>query len=71
MNDVSKTEGRYLKIISSSQIVRIKNFSVITQLYDVESAAGKISTIQSNRVSQQVSPQDVVEFIRLQDRHAV
>jgi len=64
MSEQSKAEDRYLKIAGSGQIVKIKNFSAITQLYDVEAADGKMSTVQSNRVSQHVSPAEVEEFRR-------
>ena len=70
MKNKLKTEARYLKIAGTGQIVKIRNFSAITQLYDVEAADGKISTVQSNQVSQQVSPEDVSGFIKLQGRRS-
>ena len=55
---------QYLRILDSGEIVKLKNFSEITQLYDVESASGKVLTLQSNKISQQVSPEQEMEFIR-------
>ncbi len=56
-----------LKILGSGEIVQWKHFSEITQLYDVESATGKVFSIQSNKVSQQVSPDEAAEFGRRQN----
>jgi len=60
-----KVEGRYLRIIGSEEIVAWKNFSEITQLYEVESVDGKVFTVQSNKVSQMVTPEQAKEFARL------
>ena len=57
-----RIEGRYLRIIGSDEIVTWKNFSKITQLYEVESVDGKVFTVQSNKVSQQVTAEEVNQF---------
>ena len=56
------TKAGYLKILGSGEIVKWKSFSEITQLYEVESADGKLFTVQSNRVSKLVTPEEVAEF---------
>ena len=60
-----RIEGRYLRIIGSDEIVEWKNFSEMTQLYEVESVDGIIFTVQSNRVSHLVTPEQAAEFVRL------
>ena len=37
----------------------------MTQLYEVESVDGVVFTIQSNKVSQMVTPEQAKEFVRL------
>jgi hypothetical protein len=71
MSDKAKAEDRYVKIMGSGEVVRVKNFSEISQLYDVESASGKFSTVQSNKVSQQVTPVETAEFARWQQERSV
>ena len=63
---VPRVGVQYLKIIQSGEIVKWKSFSDITQLYEVESSDGKISIIQSNKISKQVAPDEEAEFMRLQ-----
>ena len=60
------TRAQYLKILGSGEIVQWKNFSKITQLYEVESAGGRTFSIQSNKVSCQVTPEETAEFVREQ-----
>jgi hypothetical protein len=67
---VVETRPQYLRILDSGEVVKLKNFSEITQLYDIESAGGKVSTIQSNRISQQVSPEQESDFVRRQKAHS-
>ncbi len=57
-------ETAYLKILGSGEIVKWKSFSEITQLYDVESADGKKFTVQSNKVSRLITPEEEAEFNR-------
>jgi hypothetical protein len=67
MVDLDEVPGMgttYLKILGSGEIVKWKDFSEITQLYVVESADGKVSRIQSNKVSHQVTPGEITEFGR-------
>jgi hypothetical protein len=64
-NQVSPPAGpkaQFLKILGSGEIVRCKQFSEITQLYEVESPDGRVFTVQSNKVSQQVTPEEAAEF---------
>ena len=62
---VIKIEGRYLRILGSDEIVEWKNFSEMTQLYEVETVDGVVFTIQSNKVSQLVTLEQTKEFVRL------
>ena len=56
-------EGKdYLKILGSGEIVKQRSFSEITQLYEVETVDGKVFTVQSNRVSKLVAPEEAAEF---------
>ena len=56
-------EGKdYLKILGSGEIVKWRSFSEITQLYEVETVDGRVFTVQSNRVSKLVSPEEAAEF---------
>jgi hypothetical protein len=59
-----KVEGRYLRILGSDEIVEWKNFSEMTQLYEVESVDGVVFTVQSNKASQLVTPEQAKEFVR-------
>ena len=61
------TSQQCLRILGSGEIVQWKHFSEITQLYDVESASGKVFSIQSNKVSQHVTPDEAAEFGRRQN----
>jgi hypothetical protein len=65
-----KIEGRYLRIIGTDEIVAWKNFSEMTQLYEVESAAGKVFTVQSNKASHLVTPEQAEEFMRLHNERS-
>ena len=65
MSSEIKIEGRYLRIIGSDEIVEWKSFSEMTQLYEVESVDGIVFTVQSNKVSQMVTPEQAAEFARL------
>jgi len=65
MSAKATDDVRYLKILGTGDIVKWKNFSAITQVYEVESAAGKVFTVQSNRVSQQVTAAEAGEFGRM------
>ena len=67
---VAEARPQYLKMLNSGEIVKLKNFSEITQLYDVESASGKVFTLQSNKISRQVSPEQEMEFICRQNEPA-
>jgi hypothetical protein len=58
----AKIEERYLRIIGTGEIVKWKNFSEITQVYEVESRGGKVFTVQSNKVSQQVTAEEANQF---------
>jgi hypothetical protein len=58
----TKIEERYLRVIGTGEIVRWKNFSEITQVYEVESLGGKVFMVQSNRVSQQVTAEEANQF---------
>ena len=62
---VIRQEGRYLRILGSDEIVAWRNFSEISQVYEVESADGKVFTVQSNKVSHLVTPEQAAEFARL------
>jgi hypothetical protein len=66
---VAEVRPQYLRILDSGEIVKLKNFSEITQLYEVESASGKVFTLQSNKISQQITPEQEMEFIRRQNEH--
>ena len=52
-----------LKILGSGEIVKRRSFSEITQLYEVEAVDGKVFAVQSNRVSQMVTPEEAAEFV--------
>ncbi len=52
----------HLKILGSGEIVKRRSFSEITQLYEVETVNGKVFTVQSNRVSKLVAPEEAAEF---------
>jgi hypothetical protein len=67
---VAEAHPQYLRKLDSGEIVKLRSFSEITQLYDVESAAGKVFTLQSNKISQQVSPDQEVEFTRRQNEQS-
>jgi hypothetical protein len=66
--DLARPE--YLRILDSGEVVKLRNFSEITQLYDVESARGRVFQLQSNKVSQQISPEQEKEFLRKQNASA-
>jgi hypothetical protein len=59
--------GHYLRVLATGEIVKWRNFSEITQLYEIEFSDGCVSTIQSNRVSRQVTPEQAAEFGRAVD----
>ncbi len=61
----SRVGTGFLRILGSGEIVKGKNFSEITQLYEVEAADGKLFTVQSNRVSKLVTPEEAAEFVRM------
>jgi hypothetical protein len=61
---VPRAGTEYLKIVGSGEIVKWKGFSEITQLYDVESADGKVFTVQSNKVLKLITPEEEAEFSR-------
>jgi hypothetical protein len=65
---VAEARPQYLRILESGEIVKGKHFSEITQLYEVESASGSIFSIQSNRVSQRVGPEQAADFSRRQQK---
>jgi hypothetical protein len=65
LGEVRDMGTNYLKILGSGEIVRWKDFSEITQVYVVESVDGKTSRVQSNKVSQQVTPVEIAEFERV------
>ncbi|MGC9944197.1 MAG: hypothetical protein ABSE48_20410 [Verrucomicrobiota bacterium] len=54
----------YLKLLGSGEIVKRMGFSEITQLFEVESADGKRFNVQSNKVSQLVTPEEENGFKR-------
>ena len=64
-NSTVKMEGRYLRIIGTDEIVEWKSFSEISQLYEVESVDGRVFSVQSNKVSHLVTPEQAAEFARL------
>jgi hypothetical protein len=63
-NAIPRAGTEYLKIFESGEIVKWKGFSEITQIYEVESAEGKRFTVQSNKVSKLIAPEEEAEFSR-------
>lgn len=60
----------YLKILSSGEIVKWRNFSEVSQLYTVEAADGRVFRIESNKVSQLVRPEEAGEFELMREQTA-
>jgi len=57
-----------MKIKETDEIVEGRSFSYETQLFEVASVSGIISEIRDRKISKEVTPEEVKQFLRLRDK---